>query len=150
EQVRLEPDQLDEAVETLLADGRIRKDEIDGRLVLRSDQCVIPVGAEAGWEAALFDHYQALVTAMCAKLRSGSSRSSYRDSIGGSTYTIDLWSGHPLEKDVLALLQKIRQEVTDLRERVDAIPKPNSLGPEADMRVIFYAGQTVLGNDPET
>lgn len=149
EQVRLEPDQLDLALEHLLDDGRVRKDMLDGKLVLRSDACVIPVGSEAGWEAALFDHYQALVTAMCAKLRSGDNRSSFRDAVGGSTYTIDMWHGHPLQEEVLDLLRSTRERVTQLREEVEAVKRPPSVGPESDLRVIFYTGQSVLGEEPD-
>lgn len=145
ELVRLPEDQLDAALAELKADARIREEEVEGQLCFTSEACVIPVGSAAGWEAALFDHYQALVTAMCTKLRGGGSRSSYSDAIGGSTYTLDIWRGHPHQDEVLALLRSMREQATQLRERAESIPAPPNLSEDDRLRVIFYAGQTIIG-----
>lgn len=150
EQVRLPSDQLEDALVELIDEGRVRRIVgEDGRERFTCEECVIPVGAEVGWEAALFDHYQALVIAMCSKLREGGNRSSYADAIGGSTYTLEIWHGHPDEAEVLGLLREIRHRVSELRQRADARPRPPSLGEESKMRVIFYAGQTVMGGSQD-
>jgi predicted transcriptional regulator len=60
-----------------------------------SRECVIDFGDAAGWEAAVFDHYQAMVSALVSKLRSGRRRSDLDDAAGGSTFVYDLWRGHP-------------------------------------------------------
>lgn len=148
ELTRLDSEQLEDAVVELIDEGRIRRVVgDDGHERFTCQECVIPIGAEAGWEAALFDHYQALVTAMCTKLRAGGSRSSWGDAIGGSTYTLEIWRGHPDEAEVLGLLREVRQRVGELRSRVDGRARPPSLGEDAIIRVTFYAGQTVTGDD---
>ncbi|MGK0360950.1 MAG: putative acetyltransferase, partial [Bradymonadia bacterium] len=73
--VRLEEGALAIALERLEGDGRATREAVkdgaeDGEL-WRCEECVIPFGTPVGWEAAVFDHYQALVTALCTKLRIG-------------------------------------------------------------------------------
>lgn len=109
----------------------------------RADDCVIPHGDEGGFEAALFDHYQAVVTAMGHKLSSGRTRSVASESLGGSTYHFDLHPGHPLEQEVLGLLAAVRERASALRTEVDVGRKPGA----EEYRVVFYVGQNVIGLD---
>jgi hypothetical protein len=113
-----------------------------------SDRFEVPVGDAKGWEAAVLDHFQAMVTAVIAKLREQASRERPGDLVGGSTWSLDVWAGHPLEDEAKTLLRATRATVEDLRARIDAhnaaTPHPSS--PE---RVVFYAGQHVReGNAP--
>jgi hypothetical protein len=80
----------------------------------------IGFGAEHGWEAALFDHYQAMVTAMVTKLRTGNRRADLADKIGGSTFSFDVWSDHPMFDEVLGFLATLRKQGVQLRERLQA------------------------------
>jgi hypothetical protein len=153
EHVRLPEPLLDATLTRLVACGRVREAGEGDARELSCDVCVIPFDAPAGWEAAVFDHYQALVTAVCIKLRSGRLSAALADSVGGSTYTFDMWKGHPLERDVLALLAELRSTARALRERVEqynaAHPdeRPTDEGPE--LRVITYVGQGVLESERE-
>jgi hypothetical protein len=140
---------LEQALTLLLRDGRIVAHEASGKTTYSTNGCVIPLGSSAGWEAAVFDHYQALVTALCTKLRLGRARAVRGEWIGGSTYSAVVWEGHPLQSEVLGLLQRTRDHATSLRERVEAYNATHAAPPEGDQRVIFYAGQTVLGLDGE-
>jgi predicted transcriptional regulator len=146
--LKLEPEVVARALERLEADGRVQRTD-DARW--RCDTCVIPVGATVGWEAAVFDHYQGMVTALCRKLRQGATRSRADDACGGSTYGFDVWPGHPDEKKIQALLADARKRLTTLRERVDAYNAAQGLQPDAT-RYVFYCGQTVVEADatPET
>ena len=137
------------ALASLLADGRVQRSEAEPPLY-RSDEIVIPVGDSAGWEAAVFDHYQAMVTALCTKLRTGSNVSGAADSVGGSTYTYDVWPEHPHQAEVTAFLGEVRAKAVALREKVEAYNESHR-PPDEDRRqtVIAYVGQTVLGNDAE-
>lgn len=64
---------LRDALARLQADGRAR--EQDGRWC--ASGFAVPLGSDVGWEAALFDHYQALVKTICARLaRLGNPRNS--------------------------------------------------------------------------
>lgn len=49
-------------------------------LVYATDQCVIPYGDELGWKAALFDHFQAVVTAIASKVTRAAARAAARQS----------------------------------------------------------------------
>jgi hypothetical protein len=106
------------------------------------ESCVIQFGEAAGWEAALFDHYQALVGAIVSKLRAGKRRADLADSIGGSTFVFDVWQGHPLEAEVLGYLRNMRERGIALRR---ALEQHNVAAPSGSKarRVTAYVGQNV-------
>jgi hypothetical protein len=103
----------------------------------------VPLGSEAGWEAAMLDHYQALVRTLCARLSRLDERSSLSDATGGSTYTMHVWPGHPLEEEVIGTLGRVRRELAGLRTRVVAYNGEHRVPPEYES-VVFYAGQSVI------
>jgi hypothetical protein len=86
----------------------------------------------------MFDHFQAVVKTILARLRA--EESSTDNGMGGSTYVFDVWSGHPHEADVLGLLGELRQKTSALRTMVSehnaAHPRPRLV-----TRVTFYGGQ---------
>jgi hypothetical protein len=121
---------------------------VDADLVTRESDAtyqtshfLIPIGASSGWEGAVFDHFHAVVRTICAKLRR-TTGSSATDQIGGSTYSFEVWDGHPLAEEVLGTLRRFRETHSALRERVRAHnakhPKP-----AARFGVVVYGGQTV-------
>ena len=138
-----------DALDRLLRVGRATRTEGEGEgahTVYRSDRFVVPLGEDApAWAAALADHYQAIVAAICAKLRGGDYRAELRDALGGSTFDFDLWPGHPLTDEVLHHLRRVRVMTSDLRERVDAVEMPAGVDPADRFRVTFYAGQLPWG-----
>jgi hypothetical protein len=99
------------------------------------------VGQAHGWEAAVLDHYQALVNAVAAKLSVGATGARPREVVGGATYTLDLPAGHVLEERVLSLLSRFREQMEQLRAEVDAINQGRTT--EDSRQVIFYMGQYV-------
>jgi hypothetical protein len=135
---------LERTLSQLVAGGLIQADERATPTLYSCETCVIQFGDEAGWEAAVFDHYQAMVVAIATKLRSGARRADLADSIGGSTFVFDVWEGHPLHATVLGYLQAVRQQGMQLRAAVEqhnaAAPMPAEATPQ---RVIAYVGQSV-------
>jgi hypothetical protein len=118
----------------------------------RADQCVILYGDELGWEAALFDHFQALVTAIASKVTQGKDRAARGEVTGGSTYHFDLYRGHPKEREVLDLLTSVRERASALRAEVESasVAERGALGAVdgADAyRVVFYVGQNAVRAD---
>jgi hypothetical protein len=103
----------------------------------------VPLGSEAGWEAAMLDHYEALVRTLCARLSRLGERSSLADATGGSTYTMHVWPGHPHEEEVVGTLGRVRGELAELRERVVAYNGEHQ-APHEYRSVVFYAGQSVI------
>jgi hypothetical protein len=140
EAVKLPENVCERALERLVQEGRVRALCDANTMRYVSERFDVPVGAEAGWEAAVLDHFQALVAALCVKLRAGSSRSQHDDATGGGTYTLDVWPGHPLELEARTLLARVRTLVSDLRARVDA-HNAASAPPASHTPVVFYMGQ---------
>lgn len=146
----LRTDQADanELLHALVEMGRARLERIDGdhepRFVV--DHCVIPIGASAGWEAALLDHFQAVVTTMINKVAGRTDGAKRGAATGGSTYHFDLYAGHPDEAEVLNLIEALRTKLSELRNRARAYPPPS----EQRYRVTFYLGQDVRDLSGET
>jgi hypothetical protein len=139
-------DAIADALAALVADGRISATEQGGAPRYECASCVIPLGAAAGWEASVFDHYQAMVTAICTKVRAGNTTALLGDSVGGSTYAFEVWPGHPLRDEVTGFLATVRSMAMDLRTRVEEHNAAHHPPEESD-RVIAYVGQTVLRDE---
>jgi hypothetical protein len=108
---------------------------------------VIPLGAPVGWEAAVFDHYKALVTTILSRLNENRA-TALDDLVGGSTYTIDVWQDHPLAEEVYGTLGRVRSMLGDLRTRVNEFNEAREL-PEAHTRVVMYVGQSLIREGSE-
>lgn len=130
---------LDAALARLEAEGRI--EALDDGQRWRCADYAIPLGDRAGWPAAVFDHVQAVVQTLVAKLDAGQTRAGPTDAVGGSTYVFEVGDGHPHDAEVLALLAETRRRLDALREKVLAV---NAQSPtERPRRVVFYFGQHV-------
>lgn len=147
-ELNLSEESVERALELLLAQGRCLE---DGEK-FRADQCVILYGDELGWEAALFDHFQAMVTAIANKVTQGKNRAARGEATGGSTYHFDLYRGHPKEREVLDLLTSVRERASALRAEVESASAAErgaaGTTDAADAyRVVFYVGQNAVGLD---
>ena len=138
------------AVERLLGEGRVTEQRDGADVRYASARFDVPVGAEGGWEAAVLDHFQALVAALCVKLRAGTSRSQHRDATGGGTYTFDVWPGHPLEDEARSMLARVRADVSGLRERIDQHNTAHGRPAQGHTPVVFYMGQYVKTDEGGT
>lgn len=146
ERLGLAEDLVESAVASLTAQGRITNR--DGRVT--PEPMVIPVGAEAGWEAAVFDHFQAVAGAITMKLRQGSTRSTADDTTGGSTLTFEIDATHPAAARVLGLLERVRSDVFTLWNEVETLNAKRPLDERSSRRVTFYVGQSVTALGEET
>ena len=134
ERTSLKSDVLAACLVQLTASGRVQLGD-QGQYESRS--LVLPIGSPAGWEAALFDHFQAVVKTMCQRLRRAADSES-----GGSTYSFTIWPGHPFEDEVRGLLREFRERHSTLREKVRAYNDQNAPPPGHD-RVTAYGGLCV-------
>lgn len=137
------------ALQHLLEDGRIGQRVRDGITTYHCDEYVIPYGSSEGWVAAVFDHYQALVGAICAKLDQGKLEAAQKDAIGGSTFNFDIWENHPCEDEVLGLLSEFRSRTHELRSRIADYNRDASPNAGKTKRVVLYMGQNVISDDDE-
>jgi hypothetical protein len=129
--------EAEQVVERLSTAGRVQR-AANGELI--AQDFVVPLGAAAGWEAAVFDHVQAVVQTICQRLSQAPQSGASAPSVGGSTYSFDVWSGHPLEETVKAQLAELRQRLGALRQEVDAHNRAHGLPPEYQ-QVVTYLGQ---------
>ena len=152
-QIDMDEETFEMAVDKLCDDGCVTAETVSGEdgehvTVYDSEHCFIPMDEAAGWEAALFDHYNTVVGAICNKLRQLHLDTAPTDTVGGSTYTFDLWDGHPYEEEVLGLLRETRERVSELREKVTDVNDEDG-HPDSDRRVAFYLGQSVVDTAPD-
>jgi hypothetical protein len=136
---------IEGALTRLVETGRVERLEHDGTPLYRAGALVIPLGAPVGWEAAVFDHFKALVTTVISRLHENRTPE-FADRVGGSTYTIDVWEGHPLADEVYDTLKRLRTELSDLRTRAQACELPQ---PESFTRAVIYVGQSLTAETHE-
>jgi len=136
-------------LEQLEREGRLERTERAGVPLYQVTRLLVPLGATAGWEAAVFDHFRAMVTTVMCRLREESSAPGLADRVGGSTFTVTVWPGHPLAEEVYATLGRLRAELGSLRARVAEVNRGCEV-PESHTRVVMYLGQCLIdeGNEP--
>ncbi len=145
EALPIEPAMLERALEALVRDARVARTGLADGERYSSSRILLPLGETSGWEAGLLDHYHTVVGAICAKLRNGQTRALPSDQLGGSTFSFDLWPGHPCEARILGLLKQQRETLGALW---DEVSRHNASGkPDACTRVSFYCGQLVTRDD---
>jgi hypothetical protein len=139
-------EELHSVVGTLIDEGLIQSSE-GARLTptawLESRRFLVPVGAEHGWEVAVFDHYRAVLDAIAAKLRLRTQDPETARYVGGATLVFDLHSEHPFRDEVWGLLERVRTDVNAIWERVSAYNKAHPIGSDQLSQVSFYFGQNV-------
>jgi hypothetical protein len=142
--LHVEQDELEPALEKLVTEGRVARDDATGALCAATFQ--IPVGAEDGWESAVFDHYQAAAAAIITKLRLVAGGSSAARAVGGTTLRFELAEHHPHRAEVLALLDRVREMTDELWGRVAEYNDQHPTKDGTPLNVAFYFGQNL--DDP--
>ena len=141
ERVRVDGARIDAALEGLCDSGRVLVSEQG----YSSREVVVARNAPAGWEAAMLDHFQAMVKTLCARLRGdGDPKTS-----GGSTYSFDVAPEHPLSSRVYGTLERVRNELTSLRADVERYNTDHPDEPAPEL-VTIYVGQHVRSEPADT
>lgn len=145
EQTGLGREVVSTSLQRLTDGGRVTRDA-SGKF--KSDVFEVPWDAAQGWEAAALDHFRALVTTIGMKLGAARSSKGLADVVGGSTWTLDVWPGHPFEAEARSTLSELRKHVERLRNRIDGY---NAQHPSELPRrnVVVYLGQYVQPEDSE-
>lgn len=142
QRISLERETLAKGLRELVASGRAQ--ELEGGRY-DAGKLVLPLGSSAGYEAALFDHYQAVVRTLCMRLRNAGDATKQSET-GGSTYSFTVWEGHPLEDEVRGLLREYRARHSELRERVEAYNLEHPV-PQEHQRVTAYGGLCIVDEE---
>jgi DNA-binding transcriptional ArsR family regulator len=143
ERTALSPREVEDALSRLRRDGRVIDAGKAGVPAYEAKSIVIPLGTASGTEAAIYDHFHAMVKTIVCKLRLDSEGASPNDRVGGSTYSFEVWPGHPCEQRVHAQLARFRETTSALRREVDAHNAQHPLPGQYD-RVTVYLGQSVI------
>ena len=149
EQLTVDEDALVTALQALEEAGQVRRSGEGAAAVYSADTFIVPVAAETGWEAAVFDHFQTVVRAIGTKVRRGVARSTQDDVVGGATLSYDIHAAHPHAAEVLGLLKRVRAEANELWTRVQGHNERHPIGDDVRMEVSFYFGQCVTPPDEE-
>jgi hypothetical protein len=135
------PRDLEATLADLSADGRIQQSDDGDGVHFSADRCLVPLGDDAGWEAALLDHHQAVLNAIGAKVCAGVRSSSMRDETGGATFNFEVWPGHPKEAEIRGLLARLRREAAELWEENSSYNSRVERPEEGRYNIAFYLGQ---------
>lgn len=134
-------EELDASVQALLDDNQITDlKDASGEITYRAPKLEVLFGQSEGWEAAVFDHYQAACSTITAKLRERAGAPKRDHLVGGSTYHFEVWDGHPMQNEVRETLSRLRDTLGELRARVEGYNDENGL-PREHERVTAYVGQ---------
>jgi len=136
-------ERLDQALERLRALGKINVEGTGATRRYHAERLEVLLQAEVGWEAAMFDHYRALVQTICQRLLQASSGAPAQGRVGGSTFTLDVWEGHPFADEAYAVLARFRAIHTELYERIERHNAEHGRPSEYD-QVVIYGGQHVV------
>jgi hypothetical protein len=143
EQLQVEDAALGEAISALEAQRQIEASGTGDEAEYRAEIFLVPIGAEHGWEAAVFDHFQTVVRAIASKVRLGTPRSAADQVVGGSTLSFDIHNEHPQRDEVLGLLKRVRDEVNEVWSRVQEYNEQHPVPEDGKTEVSFYFGQCV-------
>jgi hypothetical protein len=143
--LNLDPSSAKRLLDELISDGRVQvelnsPDQVEPRY--RATRLIMPLENRGGWATAIFDHYHAVIQTILSRLKGDDPEVPYPGKTGGSTWTFDVWPGHPFEEEVVGLLTELRGRVISLQERVFAHNAAEGR-PAQHGRVTFYLGQSV-------
>ena len=138
---KLDEAELGRALERLVETGRVEFSAEER--VYRAKHLVVPLGSPVGWEAAVFDHFKALVNTVTQRLGGDRSSATLANRVGGSTYTLDVWSGHPHAEEAYRTLGELRQRLGDLRRKVEEYNAAHEM-PDELTEVVLYVGQCLI------
>jgi len=144
----LDDQRLQRSLERLEASSRVQATERDGQAYYASPSVSIYPENSEGLEAAIVDHFQAMINTICAKAEQDVT-SPYRAETGGTTFHYDLWLDHPLLPKALEQLANARAVGRALRAEITAYNQSVPPG-ESPLRVTFYVGQHVVADPPES
>ncbi|MBN1609524.1 MAG: hypothetical protein JW940_23030 [Polyangiaceae bacterium] len=138
--------ELETVISRLLAAGRIQSEVRGTETVYSAKDLFIPRYSPVGWEAAVFDHFQAVVQTIAARLTTEAEARS--DLVGGSTYSLEVWPGHPYEQEALAQLGQFRERTSALRAKIRQHNQEHPRGSDV-IHITVYGGQCVVREQRE-
>jgi hypothetical protein len=146
--VKLSQEQLETVLARLISAERVQRVEHDGGESYQSSRLVVERDAQTGFEASVYDHYQAMVRTICARLSAETEGSEYAPFVGGSTYGFDVGPEHPLRAEVFGVLTEFRDKCSRLRQRVVEYNAKHGRAGVRE-RVVVYAGESITPEEAD-
>lgn len=140
--LRIREDEVVSLLDRLVAQQRVQATIVDSVTAYAATEFHVLLEARTGWEAAVFDHFQAVVQTITQRLQASERISHLEDVVGGSTYSFDIWPGHPLADEVKSTLKNLRSVQSALRKRVEAHNAATER-PADYTQIVVYVGQCV-------
>lgn len=131
--------ELEAALECLVSERRI---EADGE-GFRAPSFLITTDSPHGWEAAVFDHFQAVCTAVANKVQLKHRQSDLSHLVGGSTLHFEVSATHPGLPKVLQLLDRVRALTDAVWEEIYRYNEQHPLADADRVNLTLYYGQNV-------
>jgi hypothetical protein len=131
--------ELDPALQCLQNEHRVEPDG-DG---LRAPSFLIGTDSPHGWEAAVFDHFQAVCTAIANKVQLKHRQSESSHLVGGSTLHFEVSAAHPGLPKVLQLLDQVRALTDAVWDEIYQYNDQNPLADAERVNFTLYFGQNV-------
>ncbi len=138
-QLRATEAELDAALQCLLIERRVEP-EGDG---FRAPSFLIPTDAPHGWEAAVFDHFQAVCTAIANKVQLRHRQSELSHLVGGSTLHFEISARHPGLPKVLRLLDEVRVMTDAVWDEIYRYNEQHPSSGADRINLTLYYGQNV-------
>ena len=142
----VEPATVMQLLRELEQTGRVNVTHEDSGPVYHSNEVVLTPDEKEGWEASVFDHFQAVANVIAASAEQAGD-TTRNERIGGSTFHFDLSEEHPLREDVLRFFTRIRTEGSALRRRIDEYNRSTDHAHQTPFRVVLYLGQNILAEN---
>jgi DNA-binding MarR family transcriptional regulator len=141
--LRMSDEEATAVLERLVEQGRISVTVTSDTASYLATDFSVPLEARTGWEAAVFDHFRAVVQTITQRLENSSRVAHLEDIVGGSTYSFDIWPGHPLADEVKSVLKNLRSAQSALRKRVETF-NATTRRPADYTQIVAYVGQCVM------
>ncbi len=139
----LGPTEAKQHIERLRSAGFLDESTIEGELRYRATDYHVPLGGAEGFEAALYDHFGAVIRAITKKVRLGRLRASSNDLTGGSTFSFDLSPDDPLWEQVTSFLSEQRPRLDGWLSEARKLAAARPSGGAPRQKITIYIGQLV-------
>lgn len=103
--------QLDRALATLTATGRVDIIDDDTPTPLLAVTNYNITQADASWESAVYDHLHAVFKTVTERLKADTTTHLHAS---GSTYSFDIWENHPANTQLFNLVNDFRKKTSEL------------------------------------
>lgn len=141
--------QLNEILNILCTGGEVVEEGAEDQRLYHCNGLDLGPPSLETLDAAVLDHFQTMVLALIDKLNCNINPD--LPPVGGSTFTLELWPGHPFETRVRDIFERYRKDLSQLRQEMQDVKhilkEAGKEPPRSKWYTLkMYVGQHVLGS----